>query len=73
VGSPVTVQSSDPSLGVETNRVSYAAPPLRDSSMRTLPERDVEFHWMDCDVPMRHTSPPFGTLTWIVAVAPSVA
>ena len=38
-------------------------PPLRDTSIFTLPVRPVEVHWMVRLLPMGQVSPPFGAVT----------
>ena len=64
VAGPETVQEYEPSLGVlALITVQGRVPPVRDTSIFTLPERLVEFHVTLWVVPMPQTSPPFGEIT----------
>ena len=66
---PVTFQSTAPSLAVLAKRVCQE-PPLRESSIRTLPFTPLEVQAILYLRVMRQASPPFGERTVICAAAP---
>src|SRR5262245_40307292 len=72
VAGPVTIHGCVRSSGVLAAMSDHDVPPLRDTSIFTLPARPVDVQVTLCVLPIGHTSPPSGDVT-LMLPPPSVA
>jgi hypothetical protein len=64
VAGPFTLHFCAPSFDVLLLRVDQDIPPLQEISSFSLPLNPLQLQRIVCDLPVDHTSPPLGTVTF---------